>query len=168
MLKKRVQIIGLSTSQPSVPNSVGKTVWSRGGTQVPNTRRVQITRGIKESESSLVNWIFIPVDFKITYKIWWVEICRGRQWMCYSIAPWNDWERDLWMTWGEVEEDTARQSIALFVCVFAFISINECYSRITKIKQIKCRPTPSPFSHLVIGDIIFWDNAIFLNLPWSF
>ena len=166
MLRKRVQIIGLSTSQPSIPDSGKDSVVRRGNTG-SKYQESSNTRGIEESESSLVKWIFIPVDIRMTYKNWWVEYA-GEDNECATQVLHEMTGREVcgWQ-WGEGGGGYNRAEYCI-VFVLAFISINDYYSRITKIKQIKCRPTPSPLSHLVTGDIIFWDKAIFLNLPWSF
>lgn len=146
MLKKRVQIIGLSTSQPSVPDSGKDSVVRRGNTG-SRYKESSNTRGIKESESSLVKWIFIPVDIKMTYKNCWVEYAGEDNERATQVLHEMTGREVCDDSEERVEEDTARQSVALSACVLAFIGINDYYSRITKIKQVKCRPTPSPLSH---------------------
>ena len=55
-------------NQPSsVPDSGKDSVVRRGNTG-SKYKKSSNTRGIEESESSLVKWIFIPVDIKMTYK----------------------------------------------------------------------------------------------------
>ena len=51
MLKKRVQIIGLSTSQPSIPDSGKDSVVRRGNTG-SKYKESSNTRGIKESDTT--------------------------------------------------------------------------------------------------------------------
>ena len=67
MLRKRVQIIGLSTSQPSIPDSGKDSVVRRGNTG-SKYKESSNTRGIEESESSLVKWLFSNVNKILIYK----------------------------------------------------------------------------------------------------